>query len=96
MSKFAGWPEGEHKSRVDVTRAICKYIADHKLQKESDRRHILPDETLTKLLNYSPAVGKELTYYSLQQLIQPHFPKKKPVAVPAPVTPPTPAVTVSA
>lgn len=78
MSKFAGWQEDELKSRVDVTKSICNYIREKNLQNPEDKRQIVPDAKLKKLLNFSSSKDKKnITYYELQQFIQPHFPKKK-------------------
>jgi len=74
MCKFAGWSQSDEKSRVDVTNVICKYIKDHNLQNPEDRRQILVDDTLKKLLKYDPAVQKDpLTYFSLQVFMKPLF-----------------------
>lgn len=74
MARFTGWNASEPRSRVEVTKFLCEYIKQHNLQNPSDRRQILPDEKLRKLLNYDEKKeGKPLTYYSLQQKIQPHF-----------------------
>lgn len=74
MCKFAGWDQNDEKSRVDVTNVICKYIKDHNLQNPEDRRQILVDDTLKKLLKYDPAVQKEpLTYFSLQVFMKQLF-----------------------
>lgn len=76
MANFAGWDPSEMKSRVDVTKYICNYIKEHDLQNPEDRREILPDDKLKKLLQR----GKNdppLTYYRLQQCIQPHFVKQE-------------------
>ena len=74
MSKFVGWNPEELKSRVSITKALCQYIKDNDLQNPEDRRQIVPDSKLAKLLNYDQKVdGKPLTYYYLQQKIQPHF-----------------------
>jgi len=75
MSKFAGWDENELKSRVDVTKSICEYIREKNLQNPKDKRQIIPDAKLRKLLNFSKTGKNELTYYELQKCIQPHFPK---------------------
>ena len=74
MGKFAGWAPTETHSRVDVTKFICKYIKDNNLQNPSDRRQILADSKLCKLLNYDPKTDdKPLTYYRIQSYIKPHF-----------------------
>lgn len=73
MAKFAGWNVNEQKSRVDVTKFLCKYIEDHKLQNPKDRREILADNKLSKLLNYDAKTSQPLTYYRIQNYIKPHF-----------------------
>jgi upstream activation factor subunit UAF30 len=74
MAKFTGWKPEELRSRVDVTKYICNYIKDNDLQNPSDRRQILADKKLAKLLNYDKdREEKPLTYYYLQKKIQPHF-----------------------
>ena len=71
MIKFTGWDADAPKSRVDVTKFICNYIKEKDLQKPEDRRVILPDSKLKKILKYQD--GENLTYYSLQKKIQHHF-----------------------
>jgi len=73
MSMLAGWDPSELKSRVDVTKFICNYVKDRDLQNPEDRRQILPDHQLTRLLNYNRNNDGPLTYFSLQRKIQPHF-----------------------
>lgn len=75
LTAFTGWPAGTPQSRVQVTRFICAYIKEHDLQKPEDKRKILPDEKLTKLLRYDKT-GEPLTYFLIQRLIQPHFIKE--------------------
>ena len=75
MAKFTGWDPNELKSRVDVTKYLCKYIRDNKLQDPKDKRNIIMDNKLSKLLNYDTKKndGKPLTYYRIQTCIKPHF-----------------------
>lgn len=73
MIKFTGWDADAPKSRVDVTKFICNYIKENELQKPEDRRVILPDAKLKKILDHQD--GDNLTYYSLQKKIQHHFTK---------------------
>jgi len=78
LAKFAGWDPKDLRSRVDVTKYICNYINTHDLQKPEDRRIILPDKKLQKLLGFSPGPDTEpLRYYSLQTYLKTHFPKKE-------------------
>ena len=74
MAKFTGWDPEELKSRVAVTKHICKYIKDNDLQNPEDRRQILPNKALAKLLKYDPKkADKPLTYYSIQSHMKGHF-----------------------
>jgi len=76
MATFTGWKPDELHSRVEVTKALCKYIKDHDLQDPTDRRKIKPDAKLSKLLNYK---NKEepLTYFRIQSCLKNHFPKSE-------------------
>jgi chromatin remodeling complex protein RSC6 len=69
MQKFTGLKEDQLVSRVEVTKSICQYVKEKNLQNQADRRQFTPDEKLAKLLG----TDKPLTYYALQQQIQPHF-----------------------
>lgn len=74
MATFTSWEPETLYSRVEVTKFICKYIRENKLQNSEDRRQIVCDEKLKALLKYDPATATEpLTYFRLQQYIQRHF-----------------------
>jgi upstream activation factor subunit UAF30 len=76
MAKFTGWEPDDLRSRVDVTKYICKYIKDNELQNPEDRRQIVADSKLCKLLSYdSKKEENPLTYYRLQTFLKPHFKK---------------------
>ena len=76
MAKFTGWNVDEPKSRVDITKYICSYIKDNNLQNPEDRRQILADSKLSKLLRYDPKKETEpLTYFRIQSCLKSHFPK---------------------
>jgi chromatin remodeling complex protein RSC6 len=84
LAKFAGWDPSELKSRLCVTRYLCKYIKDHNLQNPEDRRQIRveDDSKLRKLLKFDSKKDKKpLTYYSLQTYLKDHYPTVEPVAV---------------
>lgn len=63
-------------ARTEVTKRITKYIQDNKLQTEKDRRVIVPDDRLSKLLNM-PADSPNLTFFNLQRYMKQHYPKKQ-------------------
>lgn len=74
MAKFTGWDPSVPRSRVDVTKYICNYIRENNLQNPDDRRQILVDKKLSKLLGYdSKSEDKPLTYYRIQTYMKKHF-----------------------
>ena len=74
MAKFTGWDKDELKSRVQVTKYLCAYIKDNNLQNPEDKRQIIADSKLQKLLKYDPKKETEpLTYFRLQNKLKGHF-----------------------
>ena len=75
LASFLSKPKGTEMARTEVTREINAYIREHNLQNPKNRRHILPDTKLRKLLK----IGKndELTYFNLQKYMSPHFAKSE-------------------
>ena len=89
LALFTGWDVNNTYSRTEVTKFICEYVKKNKLYDQTeggDKRNIVVDEKLKKLLNYDPknppknAEGDALplTYFRLQQYLKGHF--SKPVA----------------
>jgi len=74
LCDFIGVPHGTEKSRTDITRYINNYVKEHNLNKPTNRRIILPDEKLKKILNVKD--DEEVTFFILQRLISHHFPTK--------------------
>ena len=72
---FLGKPEGTEMARTEVTKFLTQYISEHKLQDQKNRRKILPDKPLQKLLNAN--IDDEVTYFNLQKYMKVHFPKPK-------------------
>ena len=70
LSTFLGKAPATHMARTEVTKALTEYIKAHNLQDEKDRRTILPDQKLGKLLNSNE---EKLTYFNLQRFLKPHF-----------------------
>jgi len=83
IAKFTGLDSKSQHSRVDVTKFLCKYIEDKKLQNPADRRQINADPALAKLLGYDSKNGKPLTYYHMQSLLKTHFSKPPQPPVPS-------------
>lgn len=85
MADFLGLDHGSTLSRVECTKLLHAYILKHELQNPDNRREIIPDRSLTKLLSYNKkpvAQGGHgtLFYYVMQKLIQAHFVKDTPVS----------------
>ena len=55
--------------------SVDDYCKEHKLQKEEDKRVLIPDATLSKLLRLKK--GDELTFFNLQKYMKVHFPNKE-------------------
>jgi hypothetical protein len=77
LCDFLAVPKGTEMSRTDVTRKINAYIKEHNLNKPENKRIILPDEKLRKILNVKPT--EEVSFFSLQRFLSPLFVKKTPV-----------------
>ena len=96
LCDFIGVPHGTEKSRTDITRYINAYVKEHNLNKPTNRRIILPDEKLKKILKINNE--EEVTFFILQRLISHHFPaagSKTVSSASAPAPAPAPAVVSS-
>jgi len=77
IAKFTGLPADQLHSRVEVTKHLCQYIKEKNLQNPADKRQIVADPALSKILGYDAKKDdKPLTYYRLQSLLKNnnHFP----------------------
>lgn len=90
LAEFLGTPAGELVARTYVTRHINKYVKEHGLQREDNKRVIdLSKEggaPLQKLLN--PPSDVELTFFNLQTYLKGHYPKKSVVSADTPASAP--------
>ena len=73
LCSFLGQPEGTEMARTEVTKHLTSYIKEHNLQDQANKRKIVPDAKLKKLLNVQPS--DEVTYFNLQRYMKVHFPK---------------------
>jgi hypothetical protein len=71
LAEFLGKAIGAEMARTEVSKEIKSYIRAHGLHDGQNGRRINPDEKLRKLLRLSE--GDELTYYTLQKYLKPHF-----------------------
>ena len=88
LAKFLepyGVKSGDLVSRTDVSRMVNRYIKENNLQYSENRREIVPDAKLKKILGESieyRVSGDETsprvyTYLKLQRYLSRHFPKKQ-------------------
>ena len=75
LRKFLGISAGTLIARTEVTKKINAYCKEHGLQNQEDKRILLPDATLTKLLRVKK--GDELTFFNLQKYLKHHYPNKE-------------------
>ena len=71
LSEFIGKENGVEVARTEVTKLLSAYIKNNNLQLESDKRKILPDKKLCKLLSCKK--DDDVTYFNLQRWLKPHF-----------------------
>jgi len=72
LCDFLSKPYGTELARTDVTKFLTKYIKDNSLQLQTDKRTIVPDAALHKLLKTTK--DDKITYFNLQKFMKPHFP----------------------
>ncbi len=75
LRKFLELGADELIARTEVTKAINAYCKKHNLQNVDDKRKILPDAPLRKLLKMKKS--DELTFFNLQTYLKVHFPNKE-------------------
>ena len=71
LCEFLNKQEETKLARTEVTKSIIKYIKDNDLQAETEKKRIIPDQKLQKLLNSDP--GEEITYFNIQKFMNKHF-----------------------
>lgn len=71
LCAFLNVPDGTELARTEVTRRINEYIKTNNLQKPEDKRTIIPDAPLQKLMNV--VKDTKLTYFNLQSHMKHHF-----------------------
>ena len=79
LCTFMNKDKGTEIARTEVTQFLIKYINEHSLQYAENKKVIIPDATLKKLLEVKD--GEEVTYFNLQGLMNKHFIKNTPAVV---------------
>jgi len=72
---FMQKPKGSSAARTEVTQYIIKYIKDHDLQWNENRKIIKPNTPLKNLLNVKK--DEEVTYFNIQRFMNKHFIKSE-------------------
>jgi chromatin remodeling complex protein RSC6 len=78
LCTFLGVPAKTQLGRSEVAKSIHGYVIKHNLQKAENKKIILPDATMKKLLNIQN--GEELSYFNIMHYLKPHFIKTAPVS----------------
>lgn len=77
LKMFMGLAETDMRSRTEVTKWLCSYIQEHKLQAEQDRRYILFETDCGKKLRDLLQCEKDrITYFDLQHYLKHHISSK--------------------
>jgi chromatin remodeling complex protein RSC6 len=71
LCEFMNKKEGTEIARTEVTRALCNYIKENKLENKENNKIISPDDKLKTLLGIEE--GQELTYFTIQKFMNKHF-----------------------
>ena len=75
LCSFMGVQSGTEVARTEVTKYLSKYIKENSLQDTQNRRVIVPDKKLGKLLGVTKS--DSVTYFNLQKYMKPHFTSSK-------------------
>ena len=76
LCDFMNMPHGTLISRTDVTKYLMKYISDNQLQNPQQKKFIVPNEILWKLIG-EEARDAQITHFTIQKYINKHFIKNK-------------------
>lgn len=75
MCEFLGLEKGSRKARNDVKAEVRSYIRDKELQNPDNKRQIIPDKKLKKILHNLPD-DVTLDYWNMETYLKPNFIKE--------------------
>lgn len=70
LCEFMNKEKGAQVARTEVTQYIINYIKDNNLQFVENKKVIVPDNSLKRLLSIN---DEELTYFNIQKYMNKHF-----------------------
>lgn len=73
LCDFMGKLHGSKISRTETSTFLSKYIEEKGLQDQTKKNVIVPDEQLIKLFGKHAFESEELTYFTMQKYLSPHF-----------------------
>ena len=71
LETFLGLTNGEEIARTEVTKRLTNYIKENNLQNPADKRELIMDDGLNKLLK--PNEGETVTFFTLQRYLKHHY-----------------------
>jgi chromatin remodeling complex protein RSC6 len=71
LASFLGLGSGVELARTDVTTKIIAYVKEHGLQNPANKKQIVPDEKLAKILLVPDS--EVVTFFNLQTYLKKHF-----------------------
>ena len=63
--------------RTIITKELTKYIKKHNLQNIENKKIILPDDALKKIINIPDDFEQDITFFNLQRFIKHHYIKQE-------------------
>lgn len=72
LCDFMEKPRGSLISRTETSKFLSQYISKNKMQHPDNKKIIVPDNALIKLLG-EDIQNMELNYFNIQKYITPHF-----------------------
>lgn len=72
LCSFIGVKENTRMARTEVIKYIDSYIKEHSLQDTNNKKRIVPDAKLGRLLQ-SDSIAEDITYFNLQSFMKPHL-----------------------
>ena len=75
LASFLGVAPETLLARTEVIKHISAYIKANNLENPANRRQIVPNDALSKLLGVTKEDAGDLSYFSIQKQLRPHFPK---------------------